>query len=346
MLVLCRHPLTASTPDRSTPARSREWQILATCWYGRSEWPAPRSFTSSSRAPTSRAPSAFYAKLFDWRTEQNAVAQLHEARQLGRPQRRLGARRPGTGGRAGHLPAGRRSGRRRSTRWRRPAGACWCAASRSRAAARSGCSRIPTATCWACGTASPATAAAPAEARRQGTRGQARRRAQARRQAQKEEVALLATTGIFCGTLRGSRAPAMSSARRSRASLHAISLVLAALVFAAMALATKLAAARLPGPEIAFIRFLIGLVGCALAATRFRLRARNKLGLFMRGAYGGAAVLFYFIGDRPPAGRHRDAAQLHGAGVHGDLRRRFPGRGDHAGDPGRAGADQRRVWCW
>ena len=90
--------------------------------------------------------------------------------------------------------------------------------------------------------------------------------------------------------------PAMSSARQSRASLHAISLVLAALVFAAMALATKLAAARLPGPEIAFIRFLIGLAACALAATRFRLRARNKLGLFMRGAYGGAAVLFYFIG--------------------------------------------------
>ena len=88
----------------------------------------------------------------------------------------------------------------------------------------------------------------------------------------------------------------MSSARRSRASLHAISLALAALVFAAMALATKLAAARLPGPEIAFIRFLIGLAACALAATRFRLRARNKLGLFMRGAYGGAAVLFYFIG--------------------------------------------------
>jgi drug/metabolite transporter (DMT)-like permease len=73
-------------------------------------------------------------------------------------------------------------------------------------------------------------------------------------------------------------------------------LVAAALVFAAMALATKLAAARLPGPEIAFIRFLIGLAACAIAATRFRLRANNKLGLFMRGAYGGAAVLFYFIG--------------------------------------------------
>jgi drug/metabolite transporter (DMT)-like permease len=87
----------------------------------------------------------------------------------------------------------------------------------------------------------------------------------------------------------------MSAARRSRASLHAAALAAAALAFAAMALATKLAAARLPGPEIAFVRFLIGLAACALAATRVRMRARNKLGLFMRGAYGGSAVLFYFL---------------------------------------------------
>jgi drug/metabolite transporter (DMT)-like permease len=73
-------------------------------------------------------------------------------------------------------------------------------------------------------------------------------------------------------------------------------LVAAALVFAAMALATKLAAARLPGPQIALVRFAIGLAACAIAATRVRLRARNKVGLFMRGAYGGAAVLFYFLG--------------------------------------------------
>jgi len=73
-------------------------------------------------------------------------------------------------------------------------------------------------------------------------------------------------------------------------------LVLAALVFAAMALLTKAVAARLPGPEVALVRFLIGLAACALAATRVRLRARNKLGLLMRGAYGGAAVFFYFLG--------------------------------------------------
>jgi drug/metabolite transporter (DMT)-like permease len=90
--------------------------------------------------------------------------------------------------------------------------------------------------------------------------------------------------------------PAKSSARQSRASLHALALAAAALVFAAMALATKLAAARLPGPQIALVRFLIGLAACAVASTRVRMRANNKLGLVMRGAYGGAAVLFFFIG--------------------------------------------------
>src|SRR4029079_12727432 len=63
-----------------------------------------------------------------------------------------------------------------------------------------------------------------------------------------------------------------------------------------MALATKLVAARPPGPQIAFVRFLIGLAACAVARTRVPMRARNKLGLLMRGAYGGAAVLFFYIG--------------------------------------------------
>jgi drug/metabolite transporter (DMT)-like permease len=72
-------------------------------------------------------------------------------------------------------------------------------------------------------------------------------------------------------------------------------LVAAAIVFALMALATKLAAARLPGPQVAFIRFAFGIGACALARLRVPMRARNKLGLLLRGAYGGAAVLLYFI---------------------------------------------------
>lgn len=69
----------------------------------------------------------------------------------------------------------------------------------------------------------------------------------------------------------------------------------AALLFGVMALLAKGAAARLPGPEVAFVRFAVGLSGCAVAATRVRLRARNWRGLFWRGAFGGAAVLCYFL---------------------------------------------------
>ena len=69
----------------------------------------------------------------------------------------------------------------------------------------------------------------------------------------------------------------------------------AALLFGVMALLAKGASARLPGPEVAFIRFSVGLFACAVAATRIRLRARNWRGLFWRGAFGGAAVLCYFL---------------------------------------------------
>jgi len=72
-------------------------------------------------------------------------------------------------------------------------------------------------------------------------------------------------------------------------------LIGAALVFALMALATKVASARLPGPQVAFIRFLIGIVACGIARIRVPMHARNKVGLLLRGAYGGAAVLFYFM---------------------------------------------------
>jgi drug/metabolite transporter (DMT)-like permease len=72
-------------------------------------------------------------------------------------------------------------------------------------------------------------------------------------------------------------------------------LVLASLLFAVMAVLTKKVANHLPGPEVAFIRFCVGLVACAIAATRIRLRAKNKIGLLLRGGFGGAAVLLYFL---------------------------------------------------
>jgi drug/metabolite transporter (DMT)-like permease len=46
---------------------------------------------------------------------------------------------------------------------------------------------------------------------------------------------------------------------------------------------------------VAFVRFVVGLVACAAAALRVRFQARNKLGLVLRGAYGGTAVLLYFL---------------------------------------------------
>jgi drug/metabolite transporter (DMT)-like permease len=72
-------------------------------------------------------------------------------------------------------------------------------------------------------------------------------------------------------------------------------LVCAALLFAVMAVVAKTAAATLPGPEVAFVRFAIGLVVCGIASRHVAMRATNKLGLLLRGAYGGAAVLLYFL---------------------------------------------------
>jgi drug/metabolite transporter (DMT)-like permease len=69
----------------------------------------------------------------------------------------------------------------------------------------------------------------------------------------------------------------------------------AALVFAIMAVLARAAAGRVPATEIAFVRFAVGLLACGVAALRVPFRAHNKLGLVLRGAYGGTAVLFYFL---------------------------------------------------
>lgn len=82
-----------------------------------------------------------------------------------------------------------------------------------------------------------------------------------------------------------------SDARRA-----ARTLLLSATLFAVMALAAKRAARHIPGPEIAFVRFVTGaVVVAALAVTRrISLRPRNLGWLFVRGACGGCAVLLYF----------------------------------------------------
>jgi drug/metabolite transporter (DMT)-like permease len=71
----------------------------------------------------------------------------------------------------------------------------------------------------------------------------------------------------------------------------------AASMFGAMAFTAKLASARLAGPQVAMIRFAIGLVPCLLV-PRYRRAALHfqRLDLlFLRGFFGGLAVLLYFI---------------------------------------------------
>jgi drug/metabolite transporter (DMT)-like permease len=71
-------------------------------------------------------------------------------------------------------------------------------------------------------------------------------------------------------------------------------LVGSSLLFAGMAVLAKLAARRLPGYEVAFIRFVVGCACCFAVSRRRPFRAVNKRGLLQRGALGGLAVLGYF----------------------------------------------------
>ena len=71
-------------------------------------------------------------------------------------------------------------------------------------------------------------------------------------------------------------------------------LVLAAIFFGLMAFAAKHATADLDGAETAFIRFAIGLV-IILAITRGRIQVVRPFILFLRGLFGGIAVLGYFL---------------------------------------------------
>lgn len=62
-----------------------------------------------------------------------------------------------------------------------------------------------------------------------------------------------------------------------------------------MALCAKAASAHLPGPQVAWLRFVVGLlsIGVPLSMGR-RLRPVNYGSLLMRGLFGGLSVLMYF----------------------------------------------------
>src|SRR5438105_7506683 len=68
------------------------------------------------------------------------------------------------------------------------------------------------------------------------------------------------------------------------------------MLFGVMALLAKQATARLPGSEVAFMRFLVGAISVAAAgATVVRLRPVSLRSLVLRGLFGGLAVLLFFI---------------------------------------------------
>lgn len=72
-------------------------------------------------------------------------------------------------------------------------------------------------------------------------------------------------------------------------------LVLSSFLFGIMAILAKHAALEVSGPQVAFIRFVVGAVGCALYATRRPLRIHNRLGVFLRGFFGALSVLCFFL---------------------------------------------------
>jgi drug/metabolite transporter (DMT)-like permease len=67
-------------------------------------------------------------------------------------------------------------------------------------------------------------------------------------------------------------------------------------IFAAMAMVARLLSRTIPGHEVAFVRFVTGVVVTAMAVPLLRLdvRPRRWGWLISRGVFGGAAVLLYF----------------------------------------------------
>jgi drug/metabolite transporter (DMT)-like permease len=88
-----------------------------------------------------------------------------------------------------------------------------------------------------------------------------------------------------------------TAARDTRATRRALlTMAGAATMFGFMAFAAKLASARLSGPEVAMIRFAVGLMPVVLIA-RYRRAAMHfeRFDLLLyRGFFGGVAVLLYF----------------------------------------------------
>jgi drug/metabolite transporter (DMT)-like permease len=89
--------------------------------------------------------------------------------------------------------------------------------------------------------------------------------------------------------------PAADDHRATRRAL--LTMVASATMFGCMAFAAKIASARLSGPEVAMVRFAVGLLP-VLVVSRYRRAATHfkRIDLLIyRGFFGGIAVLFYFM---------------------------------------------------
>jgi drug/metabolite transporter (DMT)-like permease len=77
-------------------------------------------------------------------------------------------------------------------------------------------------------------------------------------------------------------------------------LVLSSTLFAVMATGTKMVTHRLPGAEVALVRFVAGilLVTAVVAMGRAQVRPRRWAWLLVRGLFGGVAVVTYFASIR------------------------------------------------
>lgn len=96
--------------------------------------------------------------------------------------------------------------------------------------------------------------------------------------------------------IRGPGAPQRTGALALSPRAAGLVVALSAVVFGLMVVVAKRVATRIPGPEVAWIRFGVGALSCAAAAALRPLRPGNKRALFLRGALGGAAVLLFFLG--------------------------------------------------
>lgn len=73
-------------------------------------------------------------------------------------------------------------------------------------------------------------------------------------------------------------------------------LAVAALLFSVMALCAKAASQHISGPQLAWLRFLIGTLLCLLpVAFGYRLQPQSYRALTLRGLFGSFAVLTYFL---------------------------------------------------